>query len=545
MTRLHENAPIISKNSGNKSTEDPPEFSQEEESIFNADDENETQNQFEITIKVQEQLKKMLEAFKDEEQKVVMSDVWGKKKDGEREPKGEKGNGVNRPGNAEEGGIDEDKINKLDIKAELKKVLSEKQNQEPKQNKLDKYYKFNETAQVNEKIFRDPDIDYEKLLEDSKEDTEKETQNSQTTIESQNESQEESELEKSMFIDEESESEQVSEVESEQLSERVEAAKSQTRNSQVNKTSKKMPKFHEFLENRQSTENIGRVFVIENDSGNVNHLRRSKPSAKMRTEKAQKSQTDLIVLNSHLFNSKMRNKNGSFDRSKLIAQEISKLDNNLHKAGPEQLKPRRTNLNSFERRSKSKKRQGNIKLSFQENRAKPVKNISSMESVLKRATELPKTADLGWFPRTSKNQSRQKSGHGMADLGNSRVSSERENLQISGQRMNKENIFMALMYNRSQKNSSLREKKNFEKLFLKNIAKNGKEGKFELNTSNYQTKPEKEFSGLRNFTAKREYLETENLAERKVTLTKQNSPKWSRKGKERRATKYRVNGGED
>lgn len=533
LATLQQNPQVIRNNIRYKPSEEYDDISAAGEQILNEHVEEDNQNDFGLTLKVEEQLNKMMKAYHKEGQQVVYSDVWdqNKKKLSQRfkapakaEPK--------KPASEAEG----DKFKKMDIKEELKKVLLEKQNEEPKENKLDRFYDFGREAKVNQNVFKNPEIDYEKLLPDSNKETAKAKQDSQVTIESQHESQQDEDLEESVDIDKEDESVQFSEVESEQFSVRVDGDQSQVQSSQVSQAKPKEFKMNDLLGSRQSMGNPQRVFVIEDNSSNANHLRQSKPSSKVLAEQVQKSQQEIIVLNSHLFNSKMRNKNCSFDRSKKIAQEISRLDNNLHKAGPEQLRPRRSKLNSFERRLQKNKRHGNIVMSFQEKGAQRGKNISSMEFVLRKASEKSKNEELGRFPRTSKNQSRRQGRKVMGSLANSHISTEQENSQVSGQPMNKENIFMALMYNRSQKNSSLRDKKNIEKLFLKNQ----KESKFELSESNCQGEAAKQVPEQLSFPLKKEYIATENTAIRKETLTKQNSPQWSRKRKNRRRAKYRV-----
>jgi hypothetical protein len=139
----------------------------------------------------------------------------------------------------------------------------------------------------------------------------------------------------------------------------------------------------------------------------------------------------------------------------------------------------------------------------------------------------------------------------MEVLTNPRISTERENHNISIKRMNKENIYMALMYNRSQKNSSQRD--NFQKLFLKNSLKQSKEGSFLKSNGGFESNNYKK-SCTNNIIESKEkmshkpdfhnlkYEERGNMKKIKhnSVSSNQQSPKWTRNKRSKRGTKYRV-----
>ena len=135
---------------------------------------------------------------------------------------------------------------------------------------------------------------------------------------------------------------------------------------------------------------------------------------------------------------------------------------------------------------------------------------------------------------------------------NPRISTERDNFNISNKRMNKENIYMAIMYNRSQNNSSQRD--NLKKLFLKYSKKPPKEGSLLKSNGGFENNQRKSFNN-EVFEPKTENLSKNEFEMFKLnqrnkpqelkkinnnTSSNQNSPKWVRNKRCKRGKKYRV-----
>jgi hypothetical protein len=111
---------------------------------------------------------------------------------------------------------------------------------------------------------------------------------------------------------------------------------------------------------------------------------------------------------------------------------------------------------------------------------------------------------------------------------------------------------MALMYNRSQKNSS--QKGNFQKLFLKNNMKPSKEGSLLKSNGGFENNHPKSFTNEVLEEKSRNLSKNEfqmfKLEEKKPKSIKkicnnnvssnQHSPKWIRNKRCKRGTKYRV-----